>query len=72
MTNMKMKTENMVTLDHCYNIEKRFSNYANMEIVKEIRKDMEDLATTEELAIMTEQYEEMKKLNYDRIILIPL
>ena len=50
---IKMSLDCCATKDMCFLIEKRISNYALKEVVKEIREDLNAKASKEEIQIMS-------------------
>lgn len=53
--------QNCVTRDQVYLIEKRFSNYANVQEVQALRDDLNDKASKEDIAVMASRNEEIQK-----------
>ena len=50
---IKMNVENSATKGQCFLIEKRFSDYARKEVVKDIRDDLNAKASKEEISVMS-------------------
>ena len=57
--NMKLKLENCVGQESLYLIEKRFCNYAQKNVVEEMRDDLQNKANQKDIAMITDQNEEL-------------